>query len=332
MLSFIDTQTDPYFNLSAEEYLLTSFDEPVFRLWRNEPCIVIGKYQNALAEINFDYVKSHKIKVVRRLSGGGAVFHDLGNLNFTFIDRKKEGEDTGEMFRRFTAPIIDALQNLGINAALEGRNDLTIDGRKFSGNAICIHDQRVLQHGTLLFSASMNNLSEALKTRPEKFIGKSVKSNISRVTNISEHLPDKTKMTIEEFIAYLDSYISDKYSGEITRCNYSSKDLKAIDDLRKRKYETDRWIYGNSPKYSFTNVFRLPCGLFEVSLDVRKGIITDCRIMGDYFFLKPTEDITNAMKGINHQYDSILSVLSRFDLKEYFGADIKEDLAKNLIK
>lgn len=332
MLSFIDRQTDPYFNLAAEEYLLTSFEEPIFRLWRNEPCIVIGKYQNALAEINYEYVHKNNIKVVRRLSGGGAVFHDLGNLNFTFIDHKKEGEDTGEMFRRFTRPIIEALQNIGIDARLEGRNDLTIEGRKFSGNAICVHNKRVLQHGTLLFSSSMSNLSEALNNRPEKFIGKSVKSNVSRVTNIAEHLPSENKMNIEQFITYLERFIKEKYSGKIESRTYSKKDIEAIEHLRRSKYETEKWIYGNSPKYSFNNVFRLPCGLFDVSLNVSRGIITDCRIMGDYFFLRPTEDINNALKGIEHRYESIYSVLSEFNLKEYFGADIKEDLTRNLIK
>ena len=147
MLCIVDSTTDPYWNLAAEEYLLTALSEPVFRLWRNAPSVIVGRYQNAAAEINSEYVRTRGIPVVRRLTGGGAVFHDLGNVNYTFIDRKVEGEDTAAMFRRFTAPVISALRSLGVEASLEGRNDLVISGRKFSGNAVCVHGGRVLQHG-----------------------------------------------------------------------------------------------------------------------------------------------------------------------------------------
>ena len=209
MLCIVDSVTDPYWNLAAEEYLLTALTGPVFRLWRNSSSVIVGRYQNAAAEINSEYVRTRGIPVVRRLTGGGAVFHDLGNVNYTFIDRKVEGEDTAAMFRRFTAPVISALRSLGVEASLEGRNDLVISGRKFSGNAVCVHGDRVLQHGTLLFSASVADLSGALNTRPEKFIGKSVQSNRSRVTNISEHLPARHRsMSVEEFITYLQDHIA----------------------------------------------------------------------------------------------------------------------------
>ena len=212
MLYINDSCTDPYWNLAAEEYLLKSFSEPIFRLWRNESSIIIGQYQNAVAEIDTTYVKENGIKVVRRLTGGGAVFHDLGNLNYTFIEEKKQGEDAPAMFRRFTAPILDALNAIGVKAYLHGRNDLLIDERKFSGNAVCIHKNRTLQHGTLLFNASMNSLGAALKSRPEKFIGKAVQSNRSRVTNIHEHLPEEgcPVTDIISFKEYLAEYISSR--------------------------------------------------------------------------------------------------------------------------
>jgi len=228
-LCIFDKGTDPYWNLAAEEYLLKEFKQPVFRLWRNDNAIIVGCNQNTLAEIDAQFVKEHNIKVVRRLTGGGAVFHDLGNLNYTFIEprryatdecsasersddtrnelkkrcdenqsesenEKRNGncttrfENPAEMFKRFTSPIIKALNNIGVPAYLQGRNDLLIDGRKFSGNAVCIWHNRVLQHGTLLFASNVADLSGALKARPEKFIGKSVASNSQRVTNISEHL------------------------------------------------------------------------------------------------------------------------------------------------
>ena len=332
MLCLIDNSTDPYFNLAAEEYLLTAYDKPIFRLWRNSPCIVIGKYQNALAEINHEYVRPNGIKVVRRLSGGGAVFHDSGNINFTFIDKRLKGEDTNEMFRRFTSPILSALKNIGIEARLEGRNDLTIGGKKFSGNAICLHKDRILQHGTLLFSSSMANLSGALNARPEKFIGKNVQSNVSRVTNISEHLPENSQMDVAQFINYLEKFITKiNDNGIWERYDYSEKDLEAIHKLRDEKYTSDEWIFGNSPKYDFQHTFKLPCGLFDVFLKVDEGKITDCHIAGDYFFLRPSEDISNALIGTRHNYEAIISALKQFDLKDYFGADIAEEFTNNII-
>ena len=188
MIYISDTSTNPYFNLAEEEFLLKNFTEDVFRLWINAPSIIVGRYQNSIAEINTEYTTQHHIPVVRRLTGGGAVFHDLGNLNFTFIQNMNTVADTATMFRRFTLPILQALHSIGVDAQLQGRNDLTINGLKFSGNAICIHQNRVLMHGTLMFDVSKTNLSKALKSRPEKFIGKAVKSNVKRVTNIKEHL------------------------------------------------------------------------------------------------------------------------------------------------
>lgn len=317
MLYIIDTCTDPQWNLAAEEYLLKEFREPIFRLWRNDNAIIVGQYQNTLAEIDIDYVKKNGIKVVRRLTGGGAVFHDLGNLNFTFIEDKTPGEDAAAMFRRFTRPILTALNSLGIEAYLEGRNDLLIDGRKFSGNAVCIHKNRILQHGTLLFSASMTDLSSALKSRPEKFTGKAVQSNRSRVTNISEHLshnplyPDG-KMDIGAFKDYLGNYICCKYP-DLTPYIYTPEDKAAITKLRDEKYALDSWNFGKSPAYSYSKVHKFPGGLLEVFMDVEKGIITRLEIMGDYFFTKPTEEFIRAFTGVKHTHGTVAEKLAELD-------------------
>ena len=186
--------TEPYFNLALEEYFLKQTDEEYFILWRNEPCIVVGKNQNTLSEIHLEFVKERNIKVVRRLTGGGAVFHDLGNINFTFI---VNDESSFNDFKGFVAPIIGTLKTLGIDAEFSGRNDMLIEGKKFSGNAQCKHKSRVMHHGTLLFSSNMNDLSGALKPKDIKFSDKSVKSVASRVTNISEHL--ENKLSVLEF-------------------------------------------------------------------------------------------------------------------------------------
>ena len=318
MICIVDGTTDPCWNLAAEEYLLTGLDEPVFRLWRNAPSVIIGRYQNALAEINTEYIQTHNIPVVRRLTGGGAVFHDLGNINYTFIDKKIPDEDTGAMFRRFTAPIIEALKGLGINASLQGRNDLVIEDRKFSGNAVCVHGGRVLQHGTLLFSASVADLSAALNTRPEKFTGKSVQSNRARVTNISEHLTGTLReMSAEDFLNYLQNRIADS-NGCITR-GYTQTETAGIDLLSESKYATWQWNFGNSPHYGLNRIRKFPSGLIEVSLDVSGGIIRSCSIRGDYFFTRPTEEVEQALTGLPHSYGSVLTALSALPLTDYFG-------------
>ena len=197
MLLIYNEKTNPYFNLAMEEYFLKNTNEDLFLLWRNESAIVVGKNQNTLSEINYEYIKEHDIKVVRRQSGGGAVFHDLGNLCFTFIACNNNSFSD---FKRFTMPIVEALKGLGINAEFSGRNDLLIDGQKFSGNAQYNYQNKVMHHGTLLFSSEINDVSAALKVKPIKFEGKSVKSVKSRVTNISEHL--KQPMTVLEFKDY----------------------------------------------------------------------------------------------------------------------------------
>lgn len=320
MLCIIDNTTDPYWNLAAEEYLLTSFSQPVFRLWRNDKAVIVGKNQNTLAEINLDFIHSNHIPVVKRLSGGGAVFHDLGNINFTFIDTKIEGEDTGNMFKRFTAPILAALNSIGVKAYLEGRNDLLIDSRKFSGNAICIHKNRILQHGTLLFSSSMNDLSGALLNRPEKFKGKAVKSNRSRVTNISEHLTKN--MDIGEFVLFLKEYIG----SEMEQYRYSEQDISAINDLAQSRYRQDSWNFGSSPKYDFTKVVKLPSGLLEIYMNVKRGVIAKIEIKGDYFFKAPTEEFCEALTGTPHTVEKITDRLKSLAIDDYFNGISLEEM------
>jgi len=307
--------TDPYFNLATEEYVLKNFEEDSFMLWRNAPCIIVGKHQNTLAEINVEYVKQHNIPVVRRLSGGGAVFHDLGNLNFTFI--KTGNQESLIDFRKYTEPILEVLQKMGINARFEGRNDLTIDGRKFSGNAEHIWKNKVLHHGTLLFSSHMPNLSEALNADPLKFQDKAVKSVRSRVTNISEHLD--CPMDVMQFATLIQDHIVGKYP-DARMIDLSRADHDKIHELVRSKYSTWEWNFGYSPNYNFRKVVRTEkSGTIEFDLDVHNGVILHIKIFGDYFSRFDTEEIELALTGVAHNEPDIHKALQAFNIEDYFA-------------
>lgn len=327
MLCIDNQNTKPQFNLAAEEYLLKNFSDDIFMLWRNEPSIIIGKHQNALAEINLNYVKENRINVVRRMTGGGAVFHDLGNLNFTFIETHN-GEGKAAMdFRKYTQPILDILQRLGIDARFEGRNDLTIDGRKFSGNAECVFKNRVLHHGTILFSAQLPDLSAALKVDPAKFSDKSVKSVRSRVTNVSEHLSQP--MNVIEFKNLIFNHILEMYE-DARIYQFTDTDLQAIEQLRVSKYDTFEWNFGRSPEYNFRKVAKTSGGFVEFDLMVEKGIITSARIFGDFFSLADTDEIEAALLGVPHAPEAVDEALSAFDLSLYFSNIRKDEILSAL--
>jgi lipoate-protein ligase A len=307
--------TDPYFNLATEEYVLREITEDSFMLWRNSPCIIVGKHQNTLAEINLEYIKQNNIPVVRRLSGGGAVFHDLGNLNFTFIQSGQA--DLLVDFRKFTQPILDILMKLGIDARFEGRNDLTIEGKKFSGNAEHIWKNRVLHHGTLLFSSKMTDLSQALNVDPLKFQDKAVKSVRSRVTNISEHL--NISMDVLEFADRIQEHIVGIYP-DARFYEFNEDDHEKIHDLVREKYGTWEWNFGYSPDYNFKKVLRTAnSGTIEFDMDVQNGIILHVKIFGDYFSKFDTEEIEMALAGVTHEEMSIRKALGKFNLSDYFA-------------
>ena len=313
MLCIIRHETDPTFNLAAEEYAMTHFAAECFMLWRNAPAVIVGRHQNTLAEIDADYVQANNIPVVRRLSGGGAVFHDLGNLNFTFI-ADSDGRAQVD-FRRFTQPILDALQALGVAARFEGRNDLTIDGRKFSGNAEHVSGNRILHHGTLLFSARMADVSAALRPDPAKFADKAVKSVRSRVTNISEHLP--RPMTVLEFRDYLMAHVV-AATPDAQAYTFTPADVAAITRLRDEKYATWEWNYGHSPRYNFNKRLRTTGGTVEAALSVVDGVIEEARIFGDYFNRLDPAEIETALLGAAHQEQALRARLAPFNVPDYF--------------
>ncbi|MFD0829160.1 lipoate--protein ligase [Neobacillus sp. M.A.Huq-85] len=321
---FIDNKgiTDPQINLAIEEYALKNLDinETYLLFYINQPSIIIGKNQNTIEEINTDYVEKNGIIVVRRLSGGGAVYHDLGNLNFSFIT-KDDGESFHN-FRKFTEPVVEALKKLGVNAELSGRNDLLAEGRKISGNAQFSTRGRMFSHGTLLFNSEMDNVVSALKVKKEKIESKGIKSIRSRVANISDFLSEK--ISIEEFRSLLLNYI---FGGEENINEYvlTDEDWEKIHQLSEERYQNWEWNYGKSPKFNLQNSHRFPVGSIDVRLEINKGMIENCKIYGDFFGVGDVSEIEDKLKNIRYEKSEIEKVLADMDAAHYFGNVTKEE-------
>lgn len=312
-------ESDPFFNLSAEEYFLCEKDEDFFLLWQNEPCIVIGRNQNAADEINGDYVRTRSLPVVRRITGGGAVYHDAGNLNFSFIINGEA--DRVELCR----PVIDVLRSIGVVAEISGRNDITVDGRKVSGTAMCSRGGRSLFHGTLLISADLDALSEALKPDETKLIGHGVKSVRSRVANLSEY----TKEVSPDIIgAMLTGYMTER-GGEIYELGES--DIEAIEKLRDSKYSTDEWNCG-AERLQKSERSRLSCGTVYIKKKTACGRIEDIRIFGDFMNTGDVSEIEKRLKGIELRRGAITSALESVQTEKYIPGLTAGELADIITK
>ncbi len=305
-----------YQNIASEEYYLSQFEEDIFYLYINSPCIVVGNNQNTYAEINQNYICENNIDVVRRMSGGGAVYHDYGNLNYGFITKNK-GEDVREVFMEYTRPIIQVLHKLGANARFSGRNDLMIDDKKISGTAQYHTKNKVLLHGTLLFDSDVSQLSKALNADPRKFNDKSVKSVRSRVGNIRPYL--RQPLTIEEFVAFITAEILAMFPSA-KPYEMNEYDRAGINKLADYKYSDRGWVYGRVPLFAYQHALNYGMGILDIGLAVMDGRIEDIQIYGDFFGARPLEELKKKMKHLTYERSAVAAALSSLNVSDYiFG-------------
>lgn len=312
-----NNSNDPRYNLAFEEYCFKYLpkDEDYVILWINSPAIIVGKNQNTIEEVNQGYVKKKGISVVRRITGGGAVYHDLGNLNFSFIVNTKKAKVID--FKKYNLPIVKSLDKLGVKAELSGRNDITIEGKKFSGIAQSIWKGKVLNHGTILFDTELDVLSQALNVRQDKIESKGIKSVRSRVTNIKPYL--QRDMDILEFKEILLNHIFLMDGKEAEEYILNEEQQAEIEKLFKEKYSTWEWNYGSSPSFNYKNSKRFAFGLIEIRLQIDQGYINQCKIFGDFFGSARIEDLEKALIGLRYDEEMVADFVEKVNLQSYFG-------------
>ncbi|HFU6777143.1 TPA: lipoate--protein ligase [Streptococcus agalactiae] len=328
MKYIVNTSNDPAYNVALEAYAfqkLTDIDE-IFILWINEPAIIIGRHQNTIQEINKEFIDKNGIHIVRRLSGGGAVYHDLNNLNYTIISNNTQ--EGAFDFQTFSKPVIDTLAKLGVKAEFTGRNDLEINGQKFAGNAQAYYKGRMMHHGCLLFDVDMSVLGQALKVSKDKIESKGIKSVRARVTNIVDHLSDK--ITVQEFSDAILAQMKEEYP-EMDEYVLSDAELSEIQAMRDNQFATWDWTYGKAPEYTIERGVRYPAGKITTYANVENSTIKSVKIFGDFFGVKPVDDIEKMLEGVRYDYKDVLAALKTVDTSQYFSRMTPEEITKAIV-
>lgn len=320
-VTYLETGSqDPFYNLAFEEYVLAHRKEGDYLiLWQNDNTVVIGRNQNAEEEIDRAFVEAHGVRVVRRTTGGGAVYHDLGNLNYSFITGAGEAENLA--MERFTRPVVGALRGLGLQAEASGRNDILVEGKKVSGTAQRLLNGRILHHGTLLFDTDPDMVAGALRADPEKFRSKSVKSVRSRVGNIRDFL--REDMDLPAFWAYLKTALAGE--GFVTGA-LEPEELEAVEALKRSRYDAWEWNFGRSPAYDMVNKRRWDGGSLEVRVSVKEGRITGVAFRGDFLSRCSLDPLEKALEGVLFRREDVAGVLGRYPLRDCFGEITGEEI------
>ena len=320
MLCIHSKNRDPYYNLAAEEYLLRYSNEDVFMLWQSTPAVVVGKHQNTLAEINYRFVRNNGVQIARRLTGGGTVYHDPGNINFSFIRQGEPGKLVD--FGRFIEPVISFLKTFDIQAHRGLKNEILVKGKKISGNAEHVYKNRVLHHGTLLYKADLNSLHESIRPGGGKYTGKAVQSNRSSVLNLVECI--NPVISIEDFKEALLVFIMKHYQGRLFEMEKDQN--MAILQLAGEKYNTWEWIYGWSPDYEFENVWQTNNPEIAIKLGAHRGIITGCTLKSLIIPSELAAMVNKGLTGTPHEESNILTTLEALGFKLILDKRELEDL------
>ncbi|WP_073508028.1 lipoate--protein ligase [Streptobacillus notomytis] len=329
MKYIINESNDTAYNIALEEYAFKKLlnEDMIFILWINKPSIIVGRHQNTIEEINKEYVRENDIEVVRRISGGGAVYHDYNNLNYTIIS--KENESRAFDFKSFSVPVIKTLESLGVKAEFTGRNDLEIDGKKICGNAQAYINGRIMHHGCLLFDVDLSVLSKALKVSKDKIESKGVKSVRARVTNIVDELPNK--INVKEFRDLLLDYMKKEYP-EMTEYVFSEEEIAEINKAKEEKFGNWNWNYGKSPEYNLTRSMKFEKGKIEVFVNVIDSKIENIKIYGDFFGIEDVSAVEDILKGSKYEQKEVLERLNSIDISRYFAGISAEEVMKTIVE
>ncbi len=314
---------EPAFNLACEEYFLTKTKKDIFILWRNNPSVIVGRNQNTQAEIDPEYVRSEGITVMRRITGGGAVFHDLGNICYTFITAHDGPID----FARFCKPMVSVLRGMGLDAHMTGRNDILIGDKKVSGTAQTVKAGRVLHHGTLLYSADLGRLSRALRVNSEKYSGRAVTSVQSRVANVADYL-DSPPGVVDFQRRLYDEFLSAEPGNRMYKL--TKADLDGISALRASRYDLDEWTFARSGSYNFSGSVRCPAGGLKAELELEDGIIRAISLTGDFFGVEDTSTLATRLIGLQHRPEAVRQILSDRAIERVFAGFTWEQLCQAL--
>ncbi len=329
MIFVENNSLNPQFNHSLELYLMDNCDEDIFIFWRNRPSILIGRFQNIHLEVNLEYTNKHNIDVVRRLSGGGAIYCDTYNMQYSFISKRETSlKEVNSSFKRFGVPITEGLQSLGLDARFTGRNDIHINNLKVSGNAQYHRKNKVLHHGTLLFNGNMEHIKHSLIARDIKFKNREVSSIPSRIGFIGDYI----NMDITQFMDYMEKFIKDKYNIFYTH-KLTDGEINEIQKISNEIFLSDEWNYGittsleklrNSEKYSF--------GIVETVLKLKGNIIEDIILEGDFFSELGVDDLCNRLKGVPAEREALVLALRNTDIGKYIKGMEKDYLINDILK